>query len=932
MRKKLTIEEGVILKPETSSTATKGAISTKTSDENLHVYLDGADRSVVTENQAQTITNKTIDVDNNTLSNVETDNLKAGVLNTSTTLTGATDTQVPSALAVKTFINSAQTDLSNHINNPTDAHDASAISVIPTGNLTSTDTQSALVELQGDIDSLGASRVVGPVSATDNAIARFDSTTGKIIQNSSVTISDVGVVAGMTIDTSTNGITNLDNANFKVNANIEATKIADGSVTNAEFQRLDGVTSPIQTQIDSKVNTTGGSVITPARLDMKQDTLANLTTYALTAANGQLVFATDTKETFVVKDGQLSAVGGGSGGINYNLNPNADTNTNGYATYANTAGVAPITGTGGSPTVTFTRTTSLPLRGAASFLYTKPASNVQGQGYSYDFVIADEDKGKVLSASFAYQIASGTYADNDMSIWIYDITNARMIQGAPYLIKNSGIIEYFATEFQTAINSNSYRIIFHTASTSALAYTVKFDSFNISKQGKLYGSPILDAKPATFTGTWTTNTTYSGFITIKGDRAYFEGLITLSGAPNSAALALTLPAGYVIDTAKIPASNIRSTFGSTRVYDSSAGLALNLGQVQGLTSTTVSLQSQVSSTNTTLGDINQASPVIFANGDSIYFKFDVPIVGWSSSQVMSSDASTRVVAASSDIKLATGTINATFNVMNIPAGTIDTHSAYIPGTGYVVKVPGTYDVSTYTQINYSATPIGSVSYASIFKNGVGVSYGTMYVENASAGGIHTPRASALVDCVAGDIISFRSYSGTISPVFSSSNTGSGFSIKLVQGPSQIMSSETVSALYTGAPPTGTLGATENVVKYGTKVKDSHGAYNPATGEYKVPMSGVYSISASFLIEGTSAGGGIVDTIIIRKGASSLASYFLKLYEVGSLTSSAMSTSVSSVPLLEGDIIKIMSNTSQTSASFASYQGFSNFSITRTGQY
>ncbi len=33
---------------------------------------------------------------------------------------------------------------------------------------------------------------------------------------------------------------------------ISATKIADGSVSNAEFQRLDGVTSAIQTQLDAK--------------------------------------------------------------------------------------------------------------------------------------------------------------------------------------------------------------------------------------------------------------------------------------------------------------------------------------------------------------------------------------------------------------------------------------------------------------------------------------------------------------------------------------------------------------------------------------------------------------------------------------------------------------------------------------------------------
>ena len=40
----------------------------------------------------------------------------------------------------------------------------------------------------------------------------------------------------------------------------DASKIADGSVNNAEFQRLDGVTSDIQGQVDSKLNLSGGTI------------------------------------------------------------------------------------------------------------------------------------------------------------------------------------------------------------------------------------------------------------------------------------------------------------------------------------------------------------------------------------------------------------------------------------------------------------------------------------------------------------------------------------------------------------------------------------------------------------------------------------------------------------------------------------------------
>ena len=52
----------------------------------------------------------------------------------------------------------------------------------------------------------GGGDVTGPASSTDNAITRFDGTTGKLIQNSVVTISDTGGIAGATTITDINYI------------------------------------------------------------------------------------------------------------------------------------------------------------------------------------------------------------------------------------------------------------------------------------------------------------------------------------------------------------------------------------------------------------------------------------------------------------------------------------------------------------------------------------------------------------------------------------------------------------------------------------------------------------------------------------------------------------------------------------------------------
>jgi hypothetical protein len=53
----------------------------------------------------------------------------------------------------------------------------------------------------------GGGDVTGPASSTDNALARFDSTTGKLLQNSVVTVSDTGAMTGVTDFTATGNTT-----------------------------------------------------------------------------------------------------------------------------------------------------------------------------------------------------------------------------------------------------------------------------------------------------------------------------------------------------------------------------------------------------------------------------------------------------------------------------------------------------------------------------------------------------------------------------------------------------------------------------------------------------------------------------------------------------------------------------------------------------
>jgi hypothetical protein len=70
--------------------------------------------NIVQLTSSQTLTNKTIDVDNNTVSNIEVDNLKSGVLDTDLSSVSSSDDTLASAKAIKTYVD-AQVDTADEL-------------------------------------------------------------------------------------------------------------------------------------------------------------------------------------------------------------------------------------------------------------------------------------------------------------------------------------------------------------------------------------------------------------------------------------------------------------------------------------------------------------------------------------------------------------------------------------------------------------------------------------------------------------------------------------------------------------------------------------------------------------------------------------------------------------------------------------------------
>jgi len=149
--------------------------------------------------------------------------------------------------------------------------------------------------------------------------------------------------------------------------------------------------------------------------------------------------------------------GSGSGGINYlEDNPDFEANDDGYVEYADAAADVPVDGTGGSATSTFARNTTTPLRGNGDGLFSKPASNEQGEGFAYDFSIANSDQAQKLTITFEYDASDADYADGDIKIFVYDKTNTNLIRVNGEDLQG-GKGKHYA-QFQTASDSTEYRL------------------------------------------------------------------------------------------------------------------------------------------------------------------------------------------------------------------------------------------------------------------------------------------------------------------------------------------------------------------------------------------------------------------------------------------------------------------------------------------
>lgn len=677
-----------------------------------------------------------------------------------------------------------------------------------------------------------------------------------------------------------------------------------------DFPVLNQNTSGNAATVTTNANLTGGvtsvgnaaTVVTNANLTGDVTSVGNATTYAVVVptTKGGTGLSTVGTESQVLK----VVAGAPKWSDTPNVPKNYINETDGtligeWTTYADAAGTSPVDGTGGSPSSTFAVSTDSSLRGTTNFLWTHSAANRQGEGFSYNFTIDPVDKSKVLQISFEYLIASGTYADDDLQFWIYDVTNATLIQPAPFKLKNSGIIEKFAMEFQ-ASQSTSYRLIAHVATATATAYTIRFANWNLGPQAKLYGSPITDwisYIPTTPNSSFAA--TPSG-ITVASNACKYSrngGDLLLrctfsTGTVQAQEARISLPGGLsVADSASVATTQIVGT----AINAQNGAFSWYVLADPSTSYVAFSLQS-AAATGVTKVNANSA----FGSSSAVFFEARVPIQGWASSSVMSSDADTRVVSFSGT-KGSTQAVTASVTDITFTSSS-DSHGAW-GGSSYSVKVPGDYIVATTLADNATTAGVSVV-----FVNGVNTRVITGFSSAYGGGSVLVPGLKA------GDTISIRSLvSSTLAAVGS-------ISILKISGPAQIAASESVTASYWLSA--NFTSSTTIPVNFDSKEWDSHGAVttSPTAWMFKAPISGTYEIK----YYGGNTGGNAV-TRLYKGGVY----YKNFVYALNTMYASGST----SIRLLAGEYIDIRTSVSTSLVGgVLTADGTSQITITKTGNY
>ena len=576
-----------------------------------------------------------------------------------------------------------------------------------------------------------------------------------------------------------------------------------------------------------------------------------------TPSDGMFRHNSDLNQFEGYNDGAWGAVGGagGGGGINYIKlgGVDAEADIGDWVTYLDVAGVNPVDGVGGTAAITFAQNSTTPLRGTKDFKLVKDAANRQGNGISIPFTIDLADKAQILTISFDYDASHVGYADDDVRVSVYDVTNSQLIRISGEDLKGGKNTHY--ARFQTASDSVSYRLILHISSTSAAAYDLLFDEFKVGPQIIQRGAIV---------GDWETYTPviYEGNIdrtsefqvnTARYRRVGDSVEISWSGQRNTSASVGGGSSFFVALPEGISGNPIAPRDGEGVYFSSDNALFQGVAQ----------LGSNSPRPDAVMWVIERfaAFPRVYNNTNfapSTHHKihgFTIPIQGWNSQAEMSSDFGGRDVvvrgAGNSGAAITANTEAIDFTVIEdstaswsqVGAHGKDTFTApetgiYAISGGVAFTASSSLDIEVYLD-NTRVKRIGKLVSASD-----GIISTTLKIEKGQLLTIRTTSLKTLDNDI------FKHH----------------ISIVKLATPQTQLQSETVAARYTSNR--GHTFSSVTALNYENKDYDTHNAYNSSTGVYTVPagMGGKYRIKAIYRTQASTwSVGNIVSIRIVTAG-------------------------------------------------------------------
>lgn len=569
------------------------------------------------------------------------------------------------------------------------------------------------------------------------------------------------------------------------------------------------------------------------------------------------------------------------------------TMSNGFPTAVGTGGNAFSSSNGGTTTSNLSIPAAIgtsPILGKYSLnMATTTSGTAAGEMYiTSAFTVESEDIAKTLTFKFAYKLNGDTNSvtnfsgtsSNTFGVAIYDLANNAWIQpaGVFNFVQKTGVGICTGT-FQTPSNATKLQLAIYCATSSgASSISLYLDDFYLGPQTFSMGPAMSDWQSYTPTITSSsgtlTNYTATGNYRRVGDslEGYFQ--IRWTGAAGTWDTPyVSIPSGLTIDTTKFPGTNDTASMTIGQAGSLRSAVSNQQLFVRYQSTTTVALLT-TGAAGTYIGSdkgITNTVPVSWGSGDVIWGWFKVPITGWSSNSVMSSDTATNVVAASAGTAAAAVTVNSgVYANLDFPAADFDTNGAITRASGTISATTGNWSgnnwkytapVSGYYQVtsNIFFKPSSSVSgynwIIAIYKNGS--VWFTQTLNSPDASGTNSfpfLYIDRVMQLNAGDYIDIR---GAQNLSNTSTITAGYFNIVRLSGPAVVTATDTVACAYNSAAGNNITNAATNYIDFGTKEFDltnsvvgaGSGNNTTATSTWRFvcPVSGTYQVNASISV-------------------------------------------------------------------------------------